>query len=113
MLVSMIVMMQLMWPTDSRLGSRFFGECVTCSCVLEHCSTQLLNLQLQQTITQSHVTRSQGNVRSQLLVGKRMERWRIKTADFRTFGFLFTAQFRLPVSCIQSEQNACNLNVST
>jgi hypothetical protein len=112
MLVSMIVMIQLMWPADSRLGP-IFGECVTCFCVLEHCSTQPLNLELQQTITQIHVTRSQGDVRSQLLVGKGMEMWRIKTVDFRTFGFLFTAQVRLPVSCIQSEQNECNLNVST
>ena len=72
--MSMIIIMQLMWTADSRV----FGECVTCFCVLEHCSTQLLNLELQQTATQSRVTRSQGDVRSQLLVGKGMERWRKK-----------------------------------
>ena len=104
-----VVWMQLIVVKIIRLGFRSWTICHVC--VLEHCCTQLRNSELQQTITKScdsFPRRRQFKVSC----GKGMGRRRIQTADFRTSCFLFTVQsVRLSASCIQSEQNVCNLNV--
>lgn len=56
-------------------------------CALGHCSTQSLNSELQHTIAQSHLTRSQGDDSSKFRVGRGWEGGEYKHLIFARFVF--------------------------
>jgi hypothetical protein len=87
------------------------GELCVCVCVLEHCSTQLLNSELQQTITQAMWL-----VPKVTIVQSFVWEWDGKEAYtnswFSHVLLSLCSSVRLPGSSTQSEQNVCNLSVS-
>jgi hypothetical protein len=90
-----VVWMQLIVVKITRLGFRSWTICHVC--VLEHCCTQLRNSELQQTITQSHVTRSQGDDSSKFRVGRGWEGGVYKQLIFARL--VFSLQFS-PSVCL-------------